>query len=183
MRDAALRLSDAGLVTIERNRGIRIHQIGVTDVRDIFELRILLEVPAVRWAAVYADAELRGLLDDDAETMSDAARHGDAELFLQRDIAMHERLLGASGNSRLVAEVHRLREATVLADASTFGRSRTLEEVHAEHLPILAAVSAGDADKAAAAMTAHLGTTGLLLMRQVAERTGEPMPAEWPRRL
>ncbi|MFI5426488.1 GntR family transcriptional regulator [Aeromicrobium sp. UC242_57] len=56
VRDAVLRLADLGLVTIERNRGVRIRGVSVADVRAAFELRLMLEVPAAALAARHADA-------------------------------------------------------------------------------------------------------------------------------
>lgn len=34
VRDAVLRLADAGMVSIERNRGVRIRGLGVQEIRD-----------------------------------------------------------------------------------------------------------------------------------------------------
>jgi len=42
VREAVLRLADLGLVEIERNRGVRIRGVSVADVREVFELRLLL---------------------------------------------------------------------------------------------------------------------------------------------
>lgn len=179
-RDAVLRLADAGLVTIERNRGVRVRGIGVDDIRRIFELRLLLEVPATRFAAAHQAPERSRLLEGDLEIMLAAVRSGDTSAFVERDIVMHERILDAMGNERLVAQVRALREQTVVIDASTFGRSRSLDDVHAEHLPIVRAVIDGDVAAAGAEMTRHLVQTALLLMRQVAAHTGELLPANWP---
>ncbi|MFT4189442.1 MAG: GntR family transcriptional regulator, partial [Aeromicrobium sp.] len=60
VREAVLRLADLGLVTVERNRGIVVRGVRAEDVRDVFELRLLLEVPAASAAAAAADA---GLVD------------------------------------------------------------------------------------------------------------------------
>ena len=51
---------------------------------------------------------------------------------------------------------------------STIRTSRSLEDVYAEHLPILTAVESGDADAAALAMRRHLESTGKLLLRGAA---------------
>ena len=42
VRDAVLRLSDSGMVRIERNRGVRIRGLGVHDIREVFETRLLI---------------------------------------------------------------------------------------------------------------------------------------------
>lgn len=179
-RDAVLRLAEAGLVTVERNRGVRVRGVGVDDIRRIFELRLLLEVPATRFAAAHATSQRSRMLEEDLEIMRDAASSGDITAFVERDIVMHERILDAMGNERLLTQVRALREQTVVMDASTFDRSRSLADVHGEHLPIVGGVIAGDFKTAGDAMTRHLSQTAMLLMRQVAGRTGESLPARWP---
>lgn len=179
-RDAVLRLAEAGLVTVERNRGVRVRGIGVDDIRRIFELRLLLEVPATRFAAAHCTPERARLLEEDLEIMRAAAQTDDVAAFVERDIMMHERILDAMGNDRLTAQVRVLRELTLVMDASTFDRSRGLEDVHAEHLPIVAAVLEGDPRTAGDEMNRHLRQTAVLLMRQVGDRTGEPLPDSWP---
>jgi len=179
-RDAALRLADAGLVTIERNRGVRIRGTGVGDIRRIFELRMLLEIPAARFAAAHCTAERAAQLTGDIEAMRAAVDAGDVSGFVARDIVLHERLLGAMDNERLVAQVRALRELTLVMDASTFERSRSLGDVHGEHLPVVRAVIDRDPAAAGAAMSDHLVRTARLLMAQIARRTGETVPHDWP---
>lgn len=180
VRDAALRLADAGMITIERNRGLRVRGIGAAEVRSIFEMRLLLEVPAARRAAAGSGPELAQLLEDDVRRMADAAAAADVAAFSDGDVALHDRILATLGNDRIAAQVRSLREATLLMDISTFDRSRTLDAVHAEHLPIVQAIADGDVDAAGAAMARHLIDTALLLSRQAADRTGERLPDVWP---
>ncbi len=51
IREALLRLSMERLVTIVPRRGIFVAEIGITDLQQIFEVRILLEAQAARLAA------------------------------------------------------------------------------------------------------------------------------------
>ncbi len=73
VREAVLRLADLGLVTIERNRGITIRGVRAEDVRDVFELRLLLEVPAAAGAASQVDDALAERLSDALDAMRHAA--------------------------------------------------------------------------------------------------------------
>jgi DNA-binding GntR family transcriptional regulator len=129
----------------------------------VFELRLLLEVPATADACGAVDAEA---LAGDLEAMEAHARDGDEAAFMDRDERFHERILLAAGNRRLAAIVARLRDTVRGRGASTVGRSRSLEEILAEHAAILDALRAGDADRAAAAMRYHLRRTGDLLIAQ-----------------
>lgn len=176
VRDAVLRLADAGMVTVERNRGVRVRGIDVHDVRRIFQMRLLLEVPAARLAASRGGEESRLALERDLRLMAQAAERGDSAAYVDGDVALHDRILGVLDNDRIAAQVRALRESTLLMDASTFGRSRTLADVHAEHMPIVAAIAARDVEGAGRAMRRHLVQTATLLARQIA---GD-VPWAWP---
>src|ERR1700733_6256472 len=58
VREALMRLAEAGMVSFERNRGFRIVLPGPRDIAEVFGLRLLLEVPAARQAAGSATTEL-----------------------------------------------------------------------------------------------------------------------------
>jgi DNA-binding GntR family transcriptional regulator len=107
-----------------------------------------------------------GALEVELEAMRAAAAAGDEGAFMDHDERFHALILAASGNRRLVAAVAALRDAVRGRGASTAGRSRSLEEIHAEHAAILAALQASDGDRAGAAMRYHLRRTGDLLAAQ-----------------
>lgn len=183
VRDAALRLADAGLLSIERNRGIRISGITVGGIRDIIESRILLEVPAAAAAARVAGPELDAELDRLLALLVKAADARDAAAFGAHDRDIHRALLRAAGNERIVSIVESLRDSTQILGASTVGRSRSMHEVRDEHVPIVEAVKQRDSAAAAGWMRSHLVATGTLLMHQVAQTTGESVPQTWVPRL
>ena len=74
VREAVLRLADIGLVTIERNRGVRIRGVSVADVRAVFELRLMIEVPAAAYAAAHAAMPRMQQLEAELEAMRSARR-------------------------------------------------------------------------------------------------------------
>jgi DNA-binding GntR family transcriptional regulator len=177
VREALLGLAETGLVRFERNRGFRVVRRDPKDIAEVFHLRLLLEVPAARLAAMNA-APLDGLRAELA-AMRTAAEQHDEPRFMSHDRAFHELLLLAGGNAKLAGIVRGLRDATIALGASTADRSRSLSDIADEHEPILAALAAGDADGAAAAVRAHVAHTGELLLAQVAAENGTPVdPAD-----
>lgn len=180
VRDAVLRLADAGMVSIERNRGVRIRGLGVHDIREVFEARLLLEVPAAMYAASHGSDELLSELRDRISGLTDAVGGQDTAEFNRRDRELHRAILLSTGNQRLADMVETLRDSTQAYGASTIDRSRSIQAVQVEHVPIVEAICARDAPAAARLMREHLTTTGLLLMRQVGAATGEPVPSGWP---
>lgn len=181
VREALMRLAEAGMVRMERNRGFRLIVPNAREIAEIFHLRLLLEVPAVRVAAAHhTPAQMRTLRHELAETRK-AARQGDESVFMLHDRNFHEDILRAGGNQRLVATVGALRDETRLLGASTVDRSRSLTDIVREHAPIAKAIADGDSDEAARCMAHHIAHTGRLLVAQAirAEGDGTDPEALW----
>lgn len=172
VREALLRLAETGIVRFERNRGFRIVPPDPRDLAEIFAVRLALEVPAAAHAAASADAALSRSLRDELAAMSKAATSGDESSFMIHDQRLHKLILDAAGNRRARAVIENLRDAIRLVAASTIGTSRTLDEVHAEHIPIVDAIEAGDPTAAADAMKRHLHQTGRLLLETAIRAEG-----------
>src|SRR3954447_11320240 len=164
VREGMLRLAEAGLVEIRRNRGFRVLPPRAHDVEEIIEIRLALEPPAARRAADHGTdgqhAAIRAALD----TMAAAAARGDDASFWPADRTLHDLLLHASGNARAAAIVAQLRSTTALLGPPTTASGRTLAEIHAEHEQVVTAVLARDGAAAETAMRAHLEATGNLLV-------------------
>lgn len=169
VREAVLRLADLGLVSIERNRGITIRGVRAEDVRDVFELRLILEVPAAAGAAAGADDALVARLRAALAAMRTAASVGDEGAFARHDRDLHAALGEALGNVRLSREVDRLRDSISVRGVTTMQHARTMADVADEHAPIVEAVAARDPDAAAAAMREHLEHTAALLLSDQVE--------------
>jgi DNA-binding GntR family transcriptional regulator len=168
VREALITLAEQGMVRFERNRGFRILQTTLHDLEEVFQLRLLLEVPATYRAVQLMDPADRQQLRQQYAAMERAAASGDEQRLWDRDRRFHEILLAASGNQRLIRYVDGLRDTVLMRGASTAGRSRTLHDIVVEHQAILERVEAGDAAGAAAAMRAHLEHTARLLVAQEA---------------
>ena len=183
VREAVLRLADAGLVTIERNRGVRIRGVSVADVRAVFELRLMIEVPAAAYAAAHASDDDVDLLETELDGMRAAVEARDETAFTRHDRALHEAVGAVLGNQRAQHEVAALRDSIQTRGASTLHRSRGMPEILGEHVPIVAAIAARDPEAAASHMEAHLVSTATLLMAQAAT-AGDPAPETgWADRL
>ncbi|GAA2495001.1 GntR family transcriptional regulator [Terrabacter carboxydivorans] len=161
VREALLRLAEAGLVQIDRNRGFRVVLPQARDIEEIFDIRLALEPAAARRAAEHAT-------DDEHVAIRAAfadlgAAVGDEERFWLADQQLHDRLVRAGGNHRAAAIIERLRATTALLGPPTTTAGRTLPEIRDEHEPIVAAVLARRGEEAERAMRAHLEHTGHLL--------------------
>lgn len=163
VREGLLRLADAGVLEFERNRGFRILDSDHRRIAEVFQTRILLEVPAAHLAAGLIDTVGIATLDDHLAAMDDAAERGATDEFWEQDVAFHGAVIDASGNRQLGRIVAGLRDLVLTIGATTL-HGRSLHEVGRAHIPIRDALRSGDPDRAAVAMREHLVSTASLLL-------------------
>lgn len=127
-------------------------------VRDVVELRLLVEGWGMRAAAGSADPEALAR----AAALLDAmdAPDLDADRFLELDAAFHETLVATAGNVLVTAVMTGVRGA-VLAYVRAGARTvpdwaATASRLRTEHRAILAAVRDGDGDAAEQAVRHHV---------------------------
>jgi DNA-binding GntR family transcriptional regulator len=157
VREALFDLAHEGLVELVRNRGFRIVELSDHDLDEIFELRLMLEVPATRMAA--------GLLSDEdvaesaklARATEEYAVEGDLARFLAADRDFHLRLIAPLQNRRLVETIARLRDQ--VRGLRSLGEAANLSAAAEEHHRLLQAVARGNADESETRMRTHLQHT------------------------
>jgi DNA-binding GntR family transcriptional regulator len=177
VREAMLQLVRLGMVRAVRNRGFEIVETTGHDLEDIFEIRALLEVAAVRRAVGRMSVAAKVQLRKEYNLLMAAAEHDDENALWGHDRAFHRLLLEASGNQRLAQYVDGLRGLVLVRGKRTTHGQRSLRQVALEHRPILAAVEKRNAQAAADAMHAHVTHTARLLTaleaRDVARSAGK----------
>lgn len=153
VREAFRRLTADGLLAFVPHRGVSVRQLTRAEVDNLFDIRGALEALAVRLALPRLDrAALAGL-----QARLDAAEAaGDMAAFSALNRAWHALFAAAAANPQLAAMIAGLGNSIywlqfrVLVD-----RDRTFA-TNAEHRAVTAAVLAGDAAAAEAAMRAHV---------------------------
>jgi DNA-binding GntR family transcriptional regulator len=159
IREALADLAHNGLVVVVRNRGFIVPELTEHDLDEIFELRLLLEVPAVgRVAGRITDEELAAARVE-AERGTHAALEGDLPTFLDADREFHHRLLRPLGNERLLEMVDNLRDQARLYGLNRLAQAGGLSASADEHQQLLKAVESNDAAAAEEKMTLHLKHT------------------------
>ena len=97
IREALRELEGSGLVTSERFRGTRVRGADFDEMRESYELRIMLEVRSVELAAPYA-RELLDELDHLVRVMESALKVDDQERYIDHALRFHRRLVEGSRN-------------------------------------------------------------------------------------
>jgi DNA-binding GntR family transcriptional regulator len=156
VREAMLTLVNQGVMEVVPNRGFRVTPVTDKDLDEVYQLRLMLEVPAVRQLAQRDNTDHAETLRGHARRCTQAAEDRDMTVFLEADRDFHLSLLGLLENGRLVQMVEMLRDQTRLYGLRTLAEEGKLVTTSLEHFGLLEAVLSGDPDKAAAEMARHL---------------------------
>lgn len=156
VREALIRLQRDGLVEIEPYRGARVLEPSADDVREILELRELIECAIARDLAARRPAAMLAALERSIEGSRQARDAGDTERLLDGLTEFSDLLAEACGNSRMAKLLVDLRSVMLLIASSSLRAPGREARSIAEHERILAAIEAGDGDGAALATSAHV---------------------------
>lgn len=167
VREALRRLASEGLVRIDTHRGAIVRGVDKDELREIYEIRLLLEPLAIRKAVLrITDEEL-----DRAErlwmSMNDRS---DLRNWVEANRAFHAVFAEASGSQTLIRVTGTLRDSAAnyihwlsVADADLPVRANE------EHRRLLDACRARDAEAAAQVEEAHLTSTFEAMLRSLPE--------------
>jgi DNA-binding GntR family transcriptional regulator len=157
VREAMLALVQQGLMEAVRNRGFRVIPLSVADRNNIFELRMMLEVPSMgRVAALGLVRGHEKRYEQLAASIVSSEAQGDLVVYLENDRQFHLGLLSLLDNPQLTHIVENLRDQTRLYGLKALSESGLLAASAEEHGPILDALVAGDRKVAEKLMTEHL---------------------------
>jgi DNA-binding GntR family transcriptional regulator len=157
VREALVELEAVGIVRFEHNRGAVVKPFGPDQLREIYHLRRILEAEVARGACGrIAKGELQSMLKEMRELAH--ARHDRhwAEKEMAADRQMHSLLASSCGNERLAQEIHRY-DTLVQGLRDAIGEDRRAQErALDDHVAIIEALLADDADAAYEAMARHI---------------------------
>ncbi|MEU0068702.1 GntR family transcriptional regulator [Streptomyces sp. NPDC006332] len=164
VREALLQLAAEDLVELVPKRGARVSPLTGREIRELMELRGIVERYAAQQLVSGGGApvaQLRSLLERQRElTGADQARE-----FIAVDHRFHSALVSAVGNALLDRHYDGLRSRQVRAGVvALFNQQGRQEAVLEEHEAILDALAAGDAQAAWAAIDHHLESTLKVLL-------------------
>jgi DNA-binding GntR family transcriptional regulator len=151
IREALRELEGSGLVTNERFRGTRVRGADWAEMRESYELRMMLEVRSVKLAAPYSE-ELLTRLEGFLLEMEAAVKANDSERYIDAALRFHRRLVEGSCNRTFLSVWDSLlwdiRGRIALRRLAERGRS--LGSLSALHRELMTRLRAQDAAGAAA---------------------------------
>lgn len=153
VREALLMLEGEGLVRRYPGRGYLVAEITPQDVDDIFELRIQLELLALRRAYSVLTPELLQDMKGQLECLDENSSPDD---FYRADRRLHELLALYCGNSRLQAFLDTLDSQIERVRYISARRPERLRESREEHLAIIRALMERDLPQAEVMLARHI---------------------------
>ena len=156
IREAIKQLEAEGLIESIPNRGSFTRGFSKMDIEDIYAVRAVVEVLAVRWAVGrITDAEV-GRLQEEYEIMEFYTNKKDGKKVGEINRRFHEIVYNASGRRFLIHTLKSYQEYVEQTRKVTVYCDDNLKSILAEHRGILDALKQRDENLAAERMRAHL---------------------------
>jgi DNA-binding GntR family transcriptional regulator len=168
LREALRLLEREGLVESEINRRVRVAPFSVTDLEQLYAMRIQLEALGIRLTVPLLTQENLAELEELLTRMGGFARAEDYEGWEVPHRAFHAALVAHAGDrlegmiSQLYDHAERYRRAFMLETARAWDKSM------AEHRELLEICKGGDPTAAAERLARHYSVTALSLIAALA---------------
>ena len=157
IREALQQLEKEGFIESIPAKGAFVSMISIQDIREIFEIREVLECEVIRRAALKAGPERVGAIREKFVSSESDNKKASAGHFKSGD-EVHAFIFETFGNNRLKEIYKRLQDHIVRTRIHFFNQSPSgrSEESFKEHLEILDALKAQDPVRAENAVRDHL---------------------------
>lgn len=167
VREALLRLEREGYIVIEQRKATRVSRIALADVRDVMEMRLLIEPQVIRSLGGRIDDAARANLADVLKRLEELENEGDSlqnlKRFLQLDYEFHSQIIALSGNKVLIKHLDDL-----LIQSMRFWyfmlitMNKRINEVRSEHRQVAELLMNNQIERAATALEKHIRKSGEL---------------------
>jgi DNA-binding GntR family transcriptional regulator len=171
VRSALLQLESEGLITFYPYRGAVVNKLSIDEMREIYELRAVLETHALRKALKEMTPERLERLNELARELNEVT---DGEEFLARRMDFFHELYHGANQGRLVGMIERLR-----AEAGRYWLERRVDYVRGpgqrDHMEVLGYIERGDTEGAVQWLDNHLRSVcdGLIALMQEADESAK----------
>jgi DNA-binding GntR family transcriptional regulator len=172
VREALHSLHTEGLIRIEARRGAFLRQFSMKEVKDLYDLREVLEVYAVSHARL-TPALISELRKSTRHTRQ-LLKAGDKLAHIEEDMHFHGTIAESTGNLELCRVLSNLQSQIWLCRRKTYLlSSSTAPDAHEA---ILHALEAGDRKAAQRAMRDHIALVRQRLLEFLAQRNPDDAP-------
>lgn len=179
VREAFAALGQAGLVRVEKNRGVFVRQVSLDEANEFYEVRAALEGLigrlAARRIAIDEIEQLRAVV----KRMHQVQKGRRPEEYFVLNVDFHDRLARAARNNALLAHYRGVVNQLDLYRRATISRSvENIPLSTEEHEAIVEAVSSRDEARAEALLTAHVLASRARLHASLGTTAPVPSPPQ-----
>ena len=167
IREAIHKLEREGLVTIIPRRGAEVSQITEKSMNDVLEVRRALDALCVELACDRITEEGLKNLKDACDSFEQIVKTGDIKKIAQADVALHDIIVQATGNQRLIQLVNNLSEQMYRYRFEYIKDSSQHKTLMEEHRIIYQSILQKDKKTAAEAARTHIDNQEKAIIRRI----------------
>ena len=167
IREAIRKLELEGLVTMIPRRGAEVAQITEKSLQDVLEVRRALDALCAELACDRITAEGKAALKNACDQFDEATKTGEVVAIAEADVALHDIIVQATGNQRLIQLINNLSEQMYRYRFEYIKDESGHENLVNEHRMIYESIMNGDREKAAAAARLHIDNQEQSIIRQI----------------
>mgnify|MGYP001064029163 CR=1 FL=1 len=167
IREAIRKLELEGLVTMIPRRGAEVAQITEKSLQDVLEVRRALDALCVELACDRITSDEKEALKKACDDFERATQTGDATTIAASDVALHDIIVQATGNRRLIQLINNLSEQMYRYRFEYIKDEKGHENLVNEHRMIYESILQGDKEKAAQAAKLHIDNQEKSIIRQI----------------
>lgn len=168
IREAIRKLELEGLVIMVPRKGAEVAMITRQDIKDVLEVRAALESLAVKLACQRMEKQSLNELMAVNDAFMGAARRGDVETVIKKDVEFHDAIYSATNNGKLVGMINNLQEQIYRFRVEYIRQMSDFDTLMAEHEEIVTAIAGHQSDKAQEIATRHIENQEKAVINQIA---------------
>lgn len=167
IREAIRKLELEGLVIMIPRRGAEVAQITEKSLKDVLEVRRALDALCVELACERITEEGKVKLREACSEFEKATKTGDVTAIAKADVALHDIIVEATGNARLIQLINNLSEQMYRYRFEYIKDESRHEKLVEEHRMIYESIIEKNKEKAAKAAKLHIDNQEKSIIRQI----------------
>lgn len=175
IREAIRKLELEGLVTMIPRKGAEVAQITEKSMNDVLEVRRAVDALCVELACDRIDSQSLEQLRIACDNFEQAVKTKDVKKIAQADVKLHDIIVQATGNQRLIQLVYNLSEQMYRYRFEYIKDASQHQHLVEEHRIIYESIVNKDKDTASRAAKMHIDNQEKAIMQQIRlEREKQP---------
>ena len=171
IREAMRKLELEGLVVMVPRRGAVVAKISEKNLRDVLEIRRVLDMLCARLACERMSEEAKEKLNTACQDFEEAVKSGDLRDVAQKDVALHNIIIEATGNLTLQQMLDNLAEQMYRYRVKYLKDDSQYQTLSREHRAICKSIMSGDQETAVRLAKEHIDNQETAIIRQLRAET------------